>query len=102
MMKIKKMQKQVVRWICDHIPDERRDPVNTAIKLSEEVAELLHALYTDGDNVGEEVADCIILLLDIAHLEGVNMDTQFKLKMAINANRQWKLDKGCLSHANDD
>lgn len=99
-MKIKRMQKMVVSWIRNLIPDERRDPVNTAIKLSEEVAELLHALYVDGD-VGTEVADCLILLLDIAHLEGVDVDTQFKLKMAINSNRQWKADKGCLSHADD-
>ena len=101
-MRIKKMEKQVVRWIRGHIPDERRDPMNTAIKLSEEVAELLHALYVDGANVGEEIADCMILLLDIAHLEDIDVSTNFKLKMAINANRQWKSDKGCLSHENDD
>lgn len=94
------MAVEVAEWIRPLLPDAERDPVNTCIKLSEEAAELMHALYTseNKDSVAEECADIMVLLLDIAFLTEVNLAEAFKLKMTINRGRVWNKEKGCLKH----
>jgi NTP pyrophosphatase (non-canonical NTP hydrolase) len=97
-MKIETMTKQVVEWISQYIPDNKRNPMNTAIKLSEEVSELLHAIHSGEGNVGHELADIFILTLDIAHLKGYNLEDEFLKKMDINRMRRWNQEKGALKH----
>lgn len=93
------MTTEVVSWIRDYLPDAARDPVNTSIKLSEESSELTHALYTGDGSVAEELADILILTLDIAHLHRVDLEKAFKAKMEVNRQRQWIKVKGALKHA---
>lgn len=83
------------------MPDNSRDSVNTSIKLSEEASELTHAIYTGGD-IGQECADVLILLLDIAFLHGINLAEEFDKKMEENRRRKWNKEKGCLKHENAD
>lgn len=100
-MLIDSMTEEVVDWVEGFIPRQRRDSMNTAIKLTEEVSELMHAMYTDGKNVGEECADVLILLLDIAYLNGVDISEAFRQKMGINRNRTWIHKNGALKHETD-
>lgn len=98
MSQISEMTEEVVSWIRDYLPDNVRDPVNTSIKLSEEASELTHALYTGDGSVAEECADVLILLLDIAHLKGIDITAAFKRKMKTNRSRRWNKVKGALKH----
>lgn len=94
------MTDEVVEWVSGIFPDRR--PVHTTIKMVEEVSELMDAVLTGGRNVGEECADVLILLLDIAHLTGVDLHREFKNKMAVNRNRKWTERNGALKHDNPD
>ena len=98
MSQLERMQDEMLDWIRPIMGDDDRDVVNTAIKLSEEVSELLHALYTRNSKDGEEIVDCLILLLDIAFLRGVDVEREFNNKMSINRCRTWTKSKGCLKH----
>lgn len=98
MDQLQQMTKEVVEWVQRLLPDEMRDPVNTSIKLSEEASELTHALYTGDGSVGEECADVLVLLLDICHLKGINLEEEFYAKMGRNKKRRWNLKKGALCH----
>ena len=72
------------------------------ILFVEEVGELTHAVrqFTnlevkskEGDrknNLEEELADCIILLLDIANLGNVNLEEAVKKKIKRNLERKWE------------
>lgn len=93
---IGRMTIEVDDWIGEIHP--HRDSFDTAIKLSGEVSELLHAMHTREGNLGEELADCMILLLDIANIRGVDLVDEFYKKMAINRNRKWEKVQGALKH----
>jgi NTP pyrophosphatase (non-canonical NTP hydrolase) len=86
---------EVDNWISPLLPD--RSSFDTAIKLVEEASELLHAIHHVGD-VGQECADILILLLDVAHLHGVNLTIEFAKKMEINRKREWTERQGTLKH----
>lgn len=90
------MTNEVVEWVSEIFPD--RHPMHTTIKMVEEVSELMDAIFIGGRNIGEECADVLILLLDIAHLTGVDLQEEFKNKMAINRNRKWVKRNGALKH----
>lgn len=94
------MTDEVVEWVSEIFPD--RHPMHTTIKMVEEVSELMDAIFAGGRNIGEECADVLILLLDIAHLTGVDLQKEFKNKMAINRSRKWVKRNGALKHDNPD
>ncbi len=94
------MTDEVVEWVSGIFPG--RHPMHTTIKMVEEVSELMDAVFTGSRNVGEECADVLILLLDIAHLTGVDLQEEFKNKMAINRSRKWVKRNGALKHDNPD
>lgn len=92
-------QEVVVNWIEQIQPD--RDRLVCLSKLvTEEVPELCIALKNeDREAVKSELADCFILLLDLAHLAGVDLDEAFREKMALNGDRTWRVDQhGLLQH----
>jgi len=93
-----RMTEEVVEWIQPLLPDTERDPFNTAIKLQEELSELLHAMHTGDGNVEEELADCLVLLLDIAYLTDSDITEGFWTKMAKNRERAWNKKNGSLHH----
>ena len=46
-----------------------------------------------------EVADAFILLLDYAHRKGIDIRQVVQYKMAVNENRQWKVNElGVMRH----
>lgn len=99
MTQIENMTEEVVSWVRDYLPDAVRDPVNTAIKLSEEAAELIHSLYTGDGSAAEECADILVLLVDVAYLRKFDLAAAFHAKMRINRKRKWNKVKGALKHA---
>lgn len=99
-MNIKEMGDVVALWVNPIIPFEKRDPMNTCIKMTEEVSELMHAIHCGGD-IGEECADVLILLVDVARLNGVNLEEEFLQKMAKNRSRVWAKKNGALKHEAD-
>lgn len=90
---------EVVAWIDPLLPI--RNAFDTLIKTVEEGSEALHALHTGDGDVGVELADILILVLDAAHLLGVDLQKEFENKMAVNRARIWNKRNGCLQHAND-
>lgn len=71
-----------------------RGPKSSVNKLGmEELPELLIHLKEHGpEGIGEEWADCMILLLDLAVIWKINPATAIKRKMEINNNRMWVED----------
>lgn len=92
------MQGMVVEWISPLLPD--RQPMATAVKMTEELSELMGAMLHGDKNIGEECADVLILLLDIAYLNGVDISEEFWEKMKINRGRSWTPKQGALKHEN--
>lgn len=89
---------EMLLWVNDILPE--REPFDTAVKLVEETGELLHALRHGGD-VAQEAADILVLLLDVAHLEGFDLQKAFEEKMIVNRNRTWVKRNGSLKHEAD-
>lgn len=71
-----------------------RHPKSSLLKLNmEEIPELLTHLKRHGtEGIGEEWADCMILLLDLAKIWGIDPSTAIREKMLINNNRMWAKD----------
>jgi NTP pyrophosphatase (non-canonical NTP hydrolase) len=64
----------------------------------EEIPELLTCLKREGRIDGAELADIAILLFDIAHMSGVDLEAAIFEKLEINRKRKWKVNNGILSH----
>ncbi len=83
-----------------------RGPRSSLNKLNmEEIPELLTHLKEHGtDRIGEEWADCLILLLDLAVIWKVNPAEAIKRKMEINNHRMWRKDDetGAYNHVTID
>lgn len=98
MSEISLMQSQVREWITGILPS--RNPTKTCIKLVTESAELLDAISSGHTGVDsqEEVADILILLVDISDQLGIDMVSAFNAKMEKNRKREWMVNNGSLSH----
>lgn len=90
---------EIVEWVKDIIPDEGRDVFYASIKGIEELAELQLSLYeSDMKSAAEEIADVLIIILDIAYLLKIDAEKAIKDKLKINKNRNWKIVNGTLKH----
>ena len=71
-----------------------RPPKSSINKLGmEELPELLIHLKERGtEGIGEEWADCMILLLDLARIWKIDPAKAIENKMRINNNRMWRKD----------
>lgn len=84
---------------------EEESILDAVLLLVEEVGELAKAvrhkvgLMTDLSNVNNdhsisnELADCLIYILDIANLAGINLEEALREKEKINARKKWKKHK---------
>lgn len=86
-------------WARSNFPG--RSPKAALTKLNmEELPELLIHLKEHGSvGIGEELADCFILMLDLARIWNVDLARAIKNKMQINERRMWKKDEA-LGHWN--
>jgi NTP pyrophosphatase (non-canonical NTP hydrolase) len=87
------LQGEIESWLAGVYPDRSQQDV--LIKFLEEVAELFK-----NPNDSEEIADLLILLLDLARFAGVDLLTAGYEKLAINRSRQWQVDPktGIMHH----
>ena len=73
-------------------------PRNLAVSLSIEAAEILeHFQFTeeinDKDELGNELADVALYLLQLASVSGIDLEDAILRKIEINKNRQWDIEK---------
>lgn len=91
------MQRMIGEWADATFPKQTDRSVFQ--HLREEVAELDMDLRRGGPElIGEELADCAILLMNLAHLVGVSLADEIGAKHATNAGRTWKLDDTGMVH----
>lgn len=98
---IREAAEYINRWAQETFPG--REPSGSLSKLVlEEIPELLqHKKLRGTEDIGLELADCFILLLDLSVIWGVDLAQALMEKMEINACRFWERDKetGLWSHA---
>ncbi len=89
--------KLIVAWADTIMPN--RIAADAIKKLSmEEVPELWRSLKENGKIDASEIADVLILALDICHMADINPLDAINEKMAINECRKWKFEYGVLQH----
>jgi NTP pyrophosphatase (non-canonical NTP hydrolase) len=79
---VSEFQREVSKWASETFPHQT--PHSKMAHLRKEIEELGADL---GD--GEEMADCFILLLNLAEMAGVDLMRAAKRKMEINRKRTW-------------
>lgn len=88
---LNKAARAVNEWANTTFPT--RGPESSLFKLvMEEVPELLLMRKMGVENLEGEMADCLILLLDLCVIWGIDPATAIKNKMLINAERTWRHD----------
>jgi len=87
----------IFNWANQIMPN--RTPADAIKKLSmEEVPELWRALKENGEVDEGEIADVLILALDICAMSDIDPLDAIHNKMAINIGRKWKFEYGVLQH----
>jgi hypothetical protein len=91
------ISRAISKW-ADRIMPERT-PADAIKKLSmEEVPELWRSLKENGEIDPGEIADVLILALDICEMSNVNPIIAIHAKMMENCARTWKFEYGVLQH----
>lgn len=92
---VKNLQHRITTWADRVFPNRTADNALSKLVLHE-IPELLHGGLDDPS----EYADVLILVLDIAQLRGIDAIQAAHDKMAINEQRQWKIDPhtGLMQH----
>lgn len=94
MNSIKQLQAEIAQWADQLNPD--RTALSLIAKMLEELGELIASERQDDPN---ELADVLILALDLAHIKNVDIAQAVHNKMQINKQRQWRIaDNGAMSH----
>jgi NTP pyrophosphatase (non-canonical NTP hydrolase) len=69
-------------------------PINLAISISLEVAELMECFqwseFADKSNVGEELADIVIFVSQLSNIMNIDLSKEISKKLMINKNRSWE------------
>jgi len=97
MVDLRTVQKQIGSWCGTVFPDQTHQDIEA--HFQEEAQELHMAVFMPFDDepaeqaeVGEEIADCIILLLALAEHLGIVASEEVKKKMARNVRSDFALD----------
>jgi predicted house-cleaning noncanonical NTP pyrophosphatase (MazG superfamily) len=95
---IAELQKEIAEWADKVFPNRTAHG-----SLSKLVLEEIPEFITSGMEDPLEYADLVIMILDIAHLKGINVGQAVIQKMAINRSRTWTLDDatGFLKHVEE-
>jgi len=94
---VQAVTRAIFNWANKVMPD--RTPADALKKLSmEEVPEMWRALKETGEISEDEVADCLILLLDICAMSDIDPMSAIHCKMMVNIRRKWKFEYGVLQH----
>lgn len=91
---VSQLQAEIDAWISPLNPG--RTASGTIAKVLEEIGELI---ASERAHDPLEVADVLILALDLATILGVDVTTAVRAKLAINRTRVWaRADNGALKH----
>lgn len=90
---IRQLQDRVTRWADINFP--QRTTKDILLKLYEEIGE-----YCRNPKSALEMGDILILLLDVAHKNGIDLHRAVEDKMEINESREWRVDEntGIMRH----
>lgn len=93
------VQAEITRWATEQFP-HRTDHQAIYKLMVHEIPEMMtHRKERGTEDIGTELADCFILLLDLASLWGVDAAEAIRAKMAINYGRTWEADaNGIMQH----
>lgn len=83
---IRQLQDRITRWADANFPN--RSTADILLKLYEEVGE-----YARNPKASLEMGDILILLLDVAAQNGIDVHRAIEEKMDINEARQWRVDE---------
>lgn len=94
-----RVQHRVGEWAARTFPRATNDSITSHV--IEEAEELATAAHVDDDGIGEigeEAADCLLLLLHLAHRNGFSLCDAMAAKHAVNVVRTWETDDGGRGH----
>jgi NTP pyrophosphatase (non-canonical NTP hydrolase) len=82
---MRQLQDRITKWADANFP--ARTTADILLKLYEEVGE-----YARNPKAALEMGDIMILLLDVAHKNGIDVHKAVEDKMDINETRTWAVD----------
>jgi NTP pyrophosphatase (non-canonical NTP hydrolase) len=97
---MRRVQQAITDWADSQFPGRTAQHALSKLVL-EEVPELLqHKKLHGTKGIDTELADCFVLLMDLASLWGVDLPAAIRAKMIINEKRVWKVDPdtGLMNH----
>lgn len=99
LMTVRTIQNEIKRW-ADRVYSNRTES-SILEKLKEENQELIDALASTENIEATELADVLILVLDLASIRGVDVYSAVIEKLEINRKRSWVInpDTGVMRHA---
>lgn len=91
-------QQTITEWSTKMFGE--RSHLSTAVRANKEMAELLSALENGELEVAcKEVADVVIILMQVAERLGIDLNYAVQYKMDVNEKRQWeKKEDGSYGH----
>ena len=91
---VAELQAEIAEWADSVVPN--RTPLSVIAKMLGEVGELIASERMSDPS---ELADVMILAIDLAHLQGIDAAEAVRAKLEINRSRKWKVaDNGCAQH----
>lgn len=91
---VRELQADIAQWADQLNPD--RTALSLIAKMLEELGELIASERQDDPL---ELADVLILALDLAHIQGIDLADAVVRKMRVNRTRKWRIaDNGAMSH----
>lgn len=90
---LRELQARIGEW-ADTAFGQSRTPAAALLKLFEECGE-----YIKDPTNGEELADIVIMAIDLANLAGIDLQNEVVRKHTKNQSRRWAMDPlGTMSH----
>lgn len=91
---VQELQADIAQWADQLNPD--RTALSLIAKMLEELGELIASERQDDPL---ELADVLILALDLAHIKNIDLVDAVQRKMRVNRSRVWRIaDNGAMSH----
>jgi NTP pyrophosphatase (non-canonical NTP hydrolase) len=94
-MKLTNEFEPIREWATNKGIYEKGDPKTQFVKLSEEMGELaMSILKNDSDEFMDAIGDCVVVLTNLAHLNGYNIEDCINGSYNVIAKRTGKMING--------